>query len=511
MPTSAALAGLTKWMDRDEWRDLWVDVLWQHVGPACCQAGIAFEEIVGILGEHQFMTLWGCAFEDFLTQPRDSDDRTIVDDYLKRRGWKEAVPNKRYMEAIGHSLMSLYEVSEVVPGDYFLARDLVRGGDPIRISERSATRALKIWDRIGARVVEYGGKTIIAGGVLAFSHTAADDVLEALDKTVKRTRRKIRQVFKQENRPVDADGVRKAADLLVLMASAPVFTDIWLDDVLQRVLNPKLPKLINRDGSEVVFCKTRYPWAAGTTADTLRDRLRQVPDLIEADDCFWNWLGPAAAEPPESEDASARAVAVSNAHLSDVTFEDGELVLGNVEITGKTILLSTNSLARADRGRTILAACLGDLVEPPLTEIQTVEQMIADRAGQPAETASLGLPPEVQIDRPRRGGDALPRDARPASPHAGRRLAARSGPVRQREREAGRLAEISRESEPAPPWSGRSPGVLRFFLDVGRTRHPRSTALNVVYRSPGAGRDVPRSIRSWSRPHPAARRRRRRR
>ncbi len=36
--------------------------------------------------------------------------------------------------------MSLYEVSDVAVGESFLARDLVRGGEPVRVFERSATR-----------------------------------------------------------------------------------------------------------------------------------------------------------------------------------------------------------------------------------------------------------------------------------------------------------------------------------------------------------------------------------
>jgi len=44
--------------------------------------------------------------------------------------------------------MSLYEVSDVVVGESFRARDLVRGGAPVRVFERSATRSLSQWDRI---------------------------------------------------------------------------------------------------------------------------------------------------------------------------------------------------------------------------------------------------------------------------------------------------------------------------------------------------------------------------
>ena len=62
--------------------------------------------------------------------------------------------------------MSLYEASDIIPGQSFRARDLVRGGDPVVVSERTATRTLKTWDRIAARIVEHNGKMILAGGLL---------------------------------------------------------------------------------------------------------------------------------------------------------------------------------------------------------------------------------------------------------------------------------------------------------------------------------------------------------
>ena len=78
--------------------------------------------------------VWGCVFEDFLARDLD-DGRNIVDDYLKRRGWNESASNKAYMRALRSSVMSLYEISDIVREESFLARDLVRGGEPIRVSE----------------------------------------------------------------------------------------------------------------------------------------------------------------------------------------------------------------------------------------------------------------------------------------------------------------------------------------------------------------------------------------
>src|SRR3546814_1342303 len=81
--------------------------------------------------------------------------------YIRRRGWNESGPTKIYLRALRSSVMSLHEVSEVEPGSGFLVRDLIRGGEPLRVSERSASQTLKQWDRIGARVVQVGGKHLL--------------------------------------------------------------------------------------------------------------------------------------------------------------------------------------------------------------------------------------------------------------------------------------------------------------------------------------------------------------
>jgi hypothetical protein len=91
------------------------------------KADIAFGDLPAVIGDERFAIVWGCVFEDFLARDLD-DGRNIVDDYLKRRGWKESVPNKADMAALRSSVMSLYEISGIVRDESFLARDLVRGG-----------------------------------------------------------------------------------------------------------------------------------------------------------------------------------------------------------------------------------------------------------------------------------------------------------------------------------------------------------------------------------------------
>jgi hypothetical protein len=128
------------------------------------------------------MTLWGVAFEDFLGRELPPDGRNFVDEYLRRRGWNESAIAKAYMRGLCNSIMSLYEASAIVPGASFLARDLICGGEPVLITERTATRTLKEWDRIAARIVVQGQKRVLAGGVLAFTFEGSERLIANLQK-----------------------------------------------------------------------------------------------------------------------------------------------------------------------------------------------------------------------------------------------------------------------------------------------------------------------------------------
>jgi hypothetical protein len=395
MPASSSLAGLIRWLSHDEWREPFEAVLWLHVGPACEQAGIQFEDVEDILGPHHFMMLWGCAFEDFLTRTLEPDGRNIVDEYLKRHGWREPASNKHYMQALRGSVMSLYEVSGIVPGEAFLARDLVRGGEPVRVSERTATKSLAQWERIGARAVEANGNLVISGGLLPFTHEAAEAVVRSFKTARTRARQELGRLAKGEAVPGDARRNPKAVDRLVLEGAAPVFTNLWLAAVLPRAMNPSPPTLVNSDGEEVAFHTVRYAFRPGTTAGMVRERLRTVATFQEAGENFWNWVA-ATDAPPRRRGARQSAKSVASKGLTfHVTLDDGALVLGNVELSDDAISLSANSRSRAERGRALLTPLLGELVRAPLTQIQTVEQMVASRSG-PEPAPADEIPPDIR-------------------------------------------------------------------------------------------------------------------
>ncbi len=389
MGGAPSLDGLMKWTRRQEWRDAFSEIIDRHLGPACSGAGVDPEELPDLIGDHWFMTLWGCAFEDFISSTL-ADGRNITDDYLKRRGWKESAPTRAYITALRSSVVSLYEVSGIVVGESFLARDLVRGGEPVRVLEKSATKGLSQWDRIATRVLTVSGKTQISGAVLKFDHHASEEALASINRVAKNARKEAAKLAMSLGRAADDPTLEAAVSLDAVLASACfMFSNVWLQDVLAQILDPVLPQISNSDGEPLEFLSVHYPLAPPAKPEAIRAALASVPDFRKENDGFWNWV--------ESKPEKRGGRRKPDATQSFVTMmDDGGVVLGNIELKEKTLTLAVNSEARAVRGRNLIESLLTGMVREPLIERQTMEQMMSSADRERGNVSSSGLPPEQE-------------------------------------------------------------------------------------------------------------------
>lgn len=369
MKSGHDLSRLIKFTFREDWRDALESVMADHLGLAQEEFDIEFEEIGDILGDHYEGLLFGCALEDLMSRRFEPDGINLVDDYLKRRGWNETALTKAYMRALRDSVCSLYEVSDVVPGQSFLARDLVRGGEPIQVTERTATRTLKPWDKISARIVPERKGHILSGALLPFSPDGAETLLAGLRKAGGKRRK---------SGPLDIDDE-------TLATLAHLFTTGWLYDVLPKALGLQQPVIQNSDGDELMFHKVRFRLAKSASASDLAARFDDHPEFSGENDHFWNWLKPSSGQMPRAKGKGALAMST--------TMENGQTVYGTVEVKGRTLLLAVNSAKRAQEGIMLIMSILGSMVGKPLTEIETVEQ--AMRNQRPREPEEAPVPPEI--------------------------------------------------------------------------------------------------------------------
>jgi hypothetical protein len=387
-----AIATIMKWSTRDDWREQRDAVVEEHIGPICEGLELSPQEISEVLGGQGFGQLMGCAFEDFLTCRFEPDQRNIVDDYLKRRGWKESAPGKRYLRALQHSIMSVYEVTDTVPGSHFWARDLVRSGEPARVEDKLGSESLVRWDRLAARLLPIGGKTYMSGGALRLPFDDASELVEEIVERRKNLDRGLRRRAKRlgvERADLDALPIDDA----ILSEATPLFTQTWLATMLHRTLGRAMPEISNFDGEALVLSETRFPVADPATLGEIEARLDGLSNLArdEPGQPHWTWsLAPPSQQPPPGRKRRA----------SPEPVDPGERrILGTVLLRDGALLLQTNSVERAERGRELLARALGALVDLPLTGMQTPEQIMAalPKAGSTEQTELPLAPADAAV------------------------------------------------------------------------------------------------------------------
>jgi len=364
--TDKAIRNIMNWAERPEWQDEQATVFNAHLAPICDRIDISQEELVLELEEHGYGgMLFGMVFEDFICRRLPPDDKNIIDDYLKRRGWRESVPGRRYLQQLRDSVLSLYEVVEVSPGHHCDLRDLVRDGKTFRVYECMGTQNLVKWDRIAARVLMMNGKQVFSGGILPFPREASQSLLRVLTESQKQFKKELsRAAGKEAIARISSDNL----DERFLQDACPAFTSIWLSHTLERLHEP-LPEIINRDGETLVFTETRFPFLA-EQLEEITHRLDDAPDWERdnSNEPTWIWL----PEPGAVADKPQGGIAVD-------TLRDGQhSTSGTLELKPGVLMLTTNSMERAQRGQDVLETLLLGLVGPALSKLQTPEQLMAE-------------------------------------------------------------------------------------------------------------------------------------
>jgi hypothetical protein len=303
-----AIAAILKWSGREGWREQFDAVIAAHLAPTCEAAGVTPDELPELLGEHAYVQLIGCALEDFMTCDFEPDGRNVVDDYLKRRGWKEPASVKRYLQALRRSTMSVYEVADATPGSHFVARDLVRGGEPVRVADRLGSRSVARWDRLAARLLPIGGETRMAGGALRLDVDDAAAVVEGIAGLRKELERTLGRRAGRGGVPREALAALPV-DEAVLGEAAPLITGTWLATALEQA-RAGPPELVNSDGEELVFCEARFPLADPGPAGEVAARLDRLPDVHrdEPGDPAWTWVAAAKASGAQARAAGGKAL-----------------------------------------------------------------------------------------------------------------------------------------------------------------------------------------------------------
>jgi len=386
-----AISGLAKWVDRDRWREPLRAVLDEHVEAILDEEGMGAEELIEVLGTETFAGIWMAAFEDFVTRDLD-DGENAIDDYLKRRSWKESPGNRDYLKALRQAVMSLYDVLEVVPGQGMTLADRLRGGEPLAVSDQAASRAVAPGDVIATRVLPVRGTLRLGGTVLDLAPPAVAAIEEHLAALQDMAGEVAPELLAELEEAPDPELTEAITDLDTLLgASAPLFSEHWLRQALDEIWDGPGPRLVDGDGETFKICEADYPMAEGIEPEAVAAGLDQVSALRRSPESAvalqWQWR---ADEPSIETAADRQADAAAGLVRIAERDESGRLLLGSVEILDGRVTLRTSSPVRLERGCDMLEAALGELVGPPT--------LVERSAGETAETVMALLEREALRD-----------------------------------------------------------------------------------------------------------------
>ena len=366
-------AGLVKFMLRSDWEDALEGVLDDHFGAAMDEFDLDDAGITDVIGDEWTVALWMAAFEDLAASNLDVGDDgelqvvNMVDDFFFR-GRKVPGPVRLYLRALQGSVMSLYEITDVKPGVSLRARDLVRGGDPVLVFERSGTESLKQWDQIGAHILTVAGKNELSAGVLKYNLDGAQRLVDG---------------FREAR---DKAGVDRALSIPVeeLRHLAHLFSAGWLFDVLPKAMGLVTPTIVNSDGDEVVFHRLRFPLASGVLPAPVVARLETDAEFDRESAHRWVWLSP-------KRRGRASAGRPRNPASGEAMRSDGTMILGHVEVLESAVTVSVSSVERAKSAAKRFGALLADVAGVPLTVMEKIDQARAarERDGQGNEPAAV--------------------------------------------------------------------------------------------------------------------------
>jgi hypothetical protein len=279
--------------------------------------------------------------------------RLVVDLFLDRHP-DLSTGEHLFLKALRDSSMHLWEVLDLSPGVSVTLRDVVERTE-VTVHERIGSRTLQRHEWLAARVVpgRSSGQPEIEAGLLHIPRLIRDAVLAQLSSR--------RDAFRRDHPEAPLDGFYKGLP--------PFFHDAWVT----ALLDPPVPELRNTDGEEMVTSRITFDVL---DVEALGQSL-EGQAALEREGSLWHWSG-----------TNARGETIS---------------LGLLTLEGKSLVLETNSVERAGRGRALLESLASGALRHRATSHENMRRRLRDavraRARAGADEAPPpppdALPPEV--------------------------------------------------------------------------------------------------------------------
>ena len=126
----------------NEWADRLVGHADELLGPVADKLDISLDEASEFFFDGPFEQMaFGFLFEEYATARWDNEEQSLIEAYLKHRGWREGPIGRRYLQSLADSELKLWEITAVKPGAYVDIREYGSSEKPVRVKEKAATES----------------------------------------------------------------------------------------------------------------------------------------------------------------------------------------------------------------------------------------------------------------------------------------------------------------------------------------------------------------------------------
>jgi hypothetical protein len=389
--SNKAVANLIQWMQREAiWASRFDALMMAHIESTLNANALTTEQLRETLGVADSQ-LFGCVFEHLCAERFDEAPNNFVDDYLKRRGWRDSIPSRRYMVALRDASLNLYEITAVQQGAWVEIKDLVQNAPTVRIREHSGSMNMVRWDKIAARVVNYQGEKLFTGVLIRYSTEQVATLMDVINH-------KVDIALDAKNMTRANANVANVADAAVvsqvitdtLLSLTAAFTINWLGNYFAARHAPR-PPIFNFEGDPIHFTETHFVLeASANTRASVIARLDQRDDMRRVDDAppTWDWLSHDLKAAPFDK-------AGGGSSFQTIDSETGAHVLAMMTLETDALLLTTNSLTRMQNGIAMLDVALAGLIKTKSSSTTTVDEMLKRRPKNEGRDTEKKIPPHI--------------------------------------------------------------------------------------------------------------------
>lgn len=356
-----------------------------------------FDSICETIGDSAMAQIVPCMLEFFFSNDyRDENGErwNVIDLFLRKRGTLLNVKDKSYLRSLRQSHMSLYEVIEIESEKSLVVRDLIGGGAPVRVFEKSLTRYVTVWNIIGARICSEEGRPVFAGGALAIGRETGID----LAKTIKDLHDEgigFLRKHRADDPEFSAYSPAEHERLMKVMWAKEIGLG-YLEECFEK-LNRKI-ELRNSDGHTLQYHTITFP--LNVNWNDIATQLNTVENYHQDEDSrarkFWNWIQP--MEKNSSAHRKNKKPKNPQVRVIETTLEGAYLnrpvrVLGTLELLKSKLIVQANSIERTrileKRVITLLESRIG---EPTWRAEESISGLSAKERLPAAKTKNLPKP-----------------------------------------------------------------------------------------------------------------------